>query len=166
MVNQNFIVKIPAEVPLEKAGPIMCAGITLYDPLRHYGATEYKDMCIGIVGIGGLGTMGIKISKALGHKVIAISSNGNKEAMAKEKGADSFVVSSDPKSMSTQYNSCDLILNTIPSAHELKLYLPLLKTNGNLVQLGLVPEPHLVSELDLGCRKRVSGSFVGGIEST
>lgn len=71
----------------------MCAGITLYDPLRHWGATAGKQMSIGIVGIGGLGTMGVKLAKALGHKVTAISTSANKEQLAKDKGADTFVVS-------------------------------------------------------------------------
>ena len=78
VVHEHFIVKIPDAIPLDKAGPILCAGITLYDPLRHWGATKGKQMSIGIVGIGGLGTMGIKLAKALGHKVTAISTSAHK----------------------------------------------------------------------------------------
>ncbi len=89
--------KIPSNIPLEKAGPILCAGITLYDPLRHWGATKGVKMTIGIIGIGGLGTMGIKLAKALGHKVYAISTSENKRNLAKEKGADFFVNSKDNK---------------------------------------------------------------------
>ena len=95
-------------------------------------------MAIGIVGIGGLGTMGIKLAKALGHTVYAISTSANKEQMAKEKGADHFVVSIDPESMKTYANKCELIINTVAAQHEVQHYLSLLKTNGTIVQLGLV----------------------------
>lgn len=95
----------------------MCAGATLYDPLVHWGATTGKKMTIGVVGIGGLGTLGIKFSKAYGHTVYAISTSAHKEKMAKEKGADYFVVSSDPASMKAAAEKCDLILNTISAPH-------------------------------------------------
>ena len=85
--------KIPDGLPIEKAAPILCAGITMYDPLRHWGATQGKKMTIGIVGIGGLGTMGVKLSRALGHDVIAISSTADKENIAREKGASHFCCS-------------------------------------------------------------------------
>ena len=95
-LHEHFIIKIPDEIPLEKAGPILCAGITMYDPLRHWGATKPDNkMTIGIVGIGGLGTMGIKLSKALGHTVVAISTSASKKQMALDKGADVFIVSTD-----------------------------------------------------------------------
>ena len=97
-LHEHFIMKIPDAIPLEKAGPILCAGITMYDPLRYWGATkEGSHMAIGIVGIGGLGTMGIKLAKALGHKVVAISTSTTKKDMALEKGADEFIVSTDPE---------------------------------------------------------------------
>jgi len=116
-VHEHFILKIPDGIPLDKAGPILCAGITLYDPLVHWGATKGKKMTIGIVGIGGLGTMGIKISKALGHRVVAISTSAKKEEMAKSKGADAFVVSTDPESIKAEESKVDLILNTVSADH-------------------------------------------------
>jgi len=116
-VHEHFILKIPESIPLDKAGPILCAGITLYDPLVHWGATSGKVMTIGIVGIGGLGTMGIKLSKALGHRVVAISTSANKAEMAKSKGADAFCVSTDPESMKHEENKIDLILNTVSADH-------------------------------------------------
>jgi len=125
---------------LEKVGPIMCAGITMYDPLRHWGATkEGSHMCIGIIGVGGLGTMGIKLAKALGHRVVAISTSAGKEELARQKGADSFVVSSDNASMASEAGKIDLIINTVSAQHEVSHYLSLLRTNGTIVQLGLVP---------------------------
>jgi len=145
----------------------MCAGITLYDPLDYWGATKGKQMCIGIIGIGGLGTMGIKMAKAMGHRVVAISTSANKEALAKEKGADAFVVSTDPASMAAETNKMDLILNTISANHQLAHYIPLLRTNGTLVQLGLTTEPHNVSQISLLFqRKSIAGSLIGGIKNT
>lgn len=95
----------------------MCAGATLYDPLVHWGATSGKKMTIGVCGIGGLGTLGIKFAKGYGHTVYAISTSAHKEKMAKEKGADHFVVSTDPASMKAAENTCDLILNTVSAPH-------------------------------------------------
>jgi len=95
----------------------MCAGITLYDPLKNWGALNGKPMCIGIVGIGGLGTMGIKMAKAMGHRVVAISSSDAKKEMSMEKGADAYVASSNPESMQAEAGKCDLILNTISASH-------------------------------------------------
>lgn len=79
VVHEKFILKIPESLPLDKAAPILCAGITMYDPLKHWGACEGKKMTIGVVSVGGLGTMGIKLARALGHDVIAISTSKNKE---------------------------------------------------------------------------------------
>ncbi len=133
-VHEHFIIKIPDHLPLDTAGPILCAGITMYEPLRHWEATkEGVKMTIGIVGIGGLGTMGIKQAKALGHTVYAISTTAAKEKLAKEKGADGFVVSTDADSMAANANKCDLIINTVSAQHELSHYLSLLRTNGTLV---------------------------------
>ena len=126
--------KIPDSVPLEKAGPIICAGITMFDPLVHWGAVDgNKKMTIGVCGLGGLGTMGIKLAHALGHRVVAISTSASKEELAKQKGADSFVVSTDEDSMKKEEGRIDLILNTISADHEVSHYLPLLATNGTIV---------------------------------
>jgi uncharacterized zinc-type alcohol dehydrogenase-like protein len=105
----------------------------MYDPLKYWGATSGKKMSIGIVGVGGLGTMGLKIAKALGHRVVAISSSNSKREIAKEKGADDYVVSTDPESMKTENGKLDLILNTVSADHQCKTYIPLLKTNGTLI---------------------------------
>ena len=124
-------------------------------------------MCIGIIGVGGLGTMGIKMSKALGHRTVAISTSAGKEALAKEKGADAFVVSKDEASMAAEAGKCDLIINTVSAAHEVSHYVSLLRQGGTIVQLGLVPEPHSICQLPLIFgRKSVSGSLIGGIPAT
>lgn len=133
-LHEHFIIKIPDGIPLNAAGPILCAGITMYDPLRYWGATK-KDrvMNIGIVGIGGLGTMGIKLSKALGHKVYAISTSAHKEQMAKDKGADEFIVSTNAESMAANKMTLDLILNTVSANHEVSNYMSLLNFSGTIV---------------------------------
>ena len=139
VVHEHFVNKIPEGLPLDKAAPIMCAGITMYDPLRHWGFTEKQNQVVGIVGIGGLGTMGIKIAKALGHQVVAISTSANKEALAKEKGADHFVVSTDPESIKALKVKCHIILNVVSANHDLNTYLPLLNKSGVMVQMGAAP---------------------------
>ena len=132
VVHEDFVIKIPDTMDAEKTAPILCAGITLYSPLNHWKCLE-GGKTVGIVGIGGLGTMGIKLAKAMGNKVVAISTSDKKEALAKSKGADVFVVSSNPESIQANKFSCDVVLNTVSAKHDLNLYLPLLKKGGTLV---------------------------------
>jgi len=114
----------------------------MYEPLRHWGATKPGvEMVIGVAGIGGLGTMGIKIAKALGHKVVAISQSMKKEKLAMDKGADYYVASTDPESIKNCPVKCNLILNTVSVNHDCNVYLPLLGNGGTLVQLGLCTKP-------------------------
>lgn len=171
VVHEHFIIPIPDAIPLEKAGPIMCAGVTMYEPLCFYGFKEAgengKVKTVGIVGLGGLGTMGVKLAKAMGHRVMVISTSPNKEALAKEKGADIFCISTDPDSMKENANKCDIILNTISANHEVMTYMSILRSSGTLVQLGLVTKPHTISQLPLMFqRKAISGSLIGGIQRT
>ena len=111
-ISFRFIVKIPDGFPLEAAGPVFCAGITMYSPLCDWGADRGK-MRVGIVGIGGLGQMGVRLAKAMGNTVTAISTSPSKEAAAREIGANNFVVSSNEESMTGAAGSLDLILNTV-----------------------------------------------------
>ena len=159
--------KIPDEIPMDQAGPILCAGSTMYDPLRHWGATSGKPMTIGIIGIGGLGSMGIKLSKALGHRVVAVSTSEAKREIAMERGADDFVVSSDPSSVAAAKEACDLILNTVSADHQVSNYMPILARNGTMVQLGLVTAPQIVDQIGLiRLRQSLAGSHIGGIKPT
>merc|ERR1711990_826671 len=165
-VHRRYLVKVPKGYPLEKAGPIFCAGITMYSPLSHWGCLGGGKR-VGIVGIGGLGQMGVRLAKAMGNTVTAISTSPNKEAAAREIGADNFVVSTNPESMKSAGDSRDLILNTVSADHDLNTYLPLLAAKGILVQLGLVLSPHPVSQLPLMFKKlSIVGSLIGGLPET
>jgi len=165
-LHQRFIVTIPEGFPLEAAGPVFCAGITMYSPLCHWNAKN-GGLRVGIVGIGGLGQMGVRLAKAMGNTVTAISTSPSKEAAAKEIGADRFVLSTDPESMKAASQSIDLILNTVSASHEASHYLPLLANKGTLVQLGLVLTPHQVNQMPLMFRQlSLAGSLIGGIPET
>ena len=169
VVHEHFVMKIPDAVPFEKAPPLLCAAITLYDPLKHWGATKegVDKMVIGVVGVGGLGTMGIKLAKAMGHTVVAVSRSMDKEKMAKEKGADHYVASADSKSMSECPVKCDLILNTVGVKHDLNVYMALLAQDGTLVQLGGNVYPQTVNQFGLMFRRqKIAGSIIGGIKNT
>lgn len=148
---------------LAKAAPIFCAGITVYDPLSYHGYTQMTGKTVGIAGVGGLGTMGIKLAKALGHKVVAISSSAKKEAVAKEKGADFYVNITDPESVKAMEGKCHIILNTISADHDVNQYLPLLNKCGIISLLGLVAKPQEIRAMDLiFTRKSITSSIVGG----
>jgi len=165
-VHQRFIIKIPDGFPLEAAGPVFCAGITMYSPLVYWGADKGGKR-VGVVGIGGLGQMGVRIAKAMGNTVTAVSTSPGKEAAAREIGADNFVVSTDPESMKAAADSLDLILNTVSAEHNLNTYLSLLDGKGVLVQMGLTLGPHPVSQLPLMFKKlSIAGSLIGGLPET
>merc|ERR1719357_1766110 len=165
-VHQNFIVRIPDGFPLEAAGPVFCAGITMYSPLCYWGVKEGGKR-VGIIGIGGLGQMGVRLAKAMGNTVTAISTSPGKEAAAREIGADNFVVSTNAESMKAASMSLDLILNTVSAEHQVSTYLPLLAKKGVLVQLGLVLGAHQVNQMPLMFNKlSIAGSLIGGIPET
>ena len=126
VVHEDDVLKIPDGMDLEKTAPIMCAGITMYSPLCKWGLKE-GGKTVGIIGIGGLGTMGIKLAKAMGNKVVAISTSDKKKDMAMEKGADVFIASKDPEQMKANAFTCDVILNTVSAKHDINVYMPLLQ---------------------------------------
>lgn len=170
-LHEHFVIKFPEGLPLQAGGPLLCAGITMYEPLKRWGAVAAgqagKKMTIGIIGIGGLGTMGLKLAKAMGHTVVAISTSPNKKEMAMAKGADAFVVSKDPDSMAANARTCDLILATLSAVHEVSFYLSLLRYNGTIVELGLVTKPHTMNQVPLILHNlAVAGSHIGGIANT
>ena len=163
VVHEYFVIKIPSAIPLDKAPPLFCAAITLYDALRHWGAVKQDGniMVIGVVGVGGLGTLGIKLSRALGHTVVAVSRSMDKEKIAKDKGAHYYVASSDTESIKNCPLKCDLILNTVGAKHDLNVYLSLLAQDGTLVQLGGNIYPHTIHQVGLmKKRQKIGGSVV------
>jgi len=164
-VHRKYIVKIPESYKLEMAGPVLCSGITMYSPLKHWGCTSGGKR-VGIVGIGGLGQMGIRLAKTMGNEVTAISTSPQKEGVAREIGADHFVISSDAAAMKGAAMSLDVILNTVSAPHNLTALINLLKRDGTIVQLGAVAEPHSINQLIFFRRVNLSGSVIGGMRDT
>ncbi|WOL17472.1 hypothetical protein Cni_G26264 [Canna indica] len=167
VVDQKFLVKIPSGLAPEQAAPLLCAGVTVYSPLKHFGLMA-SGLRGGILGLGGVGHMGVKFAKALGHHVTVISSSDRKRAEAIDHlGADAYLVSSDEAAIAAAVDSLDYIINTIPVFHPLEPYLPLLKLDGKLILLGVINQPlqFLTPMVMLG-RKSITGSFIGSMQET
>ena len=164
VTDENYVVHIPETLDLPSAAPILCAGITVYSPLKHWGAGPGKN--IGIIGIGGLGHMAIKIAKAMDAHVTVFTTSQSKADDAKRLGADAVVLSTDVDQM----NNCpkqDMILDTVSAKHDVNVYLNLLKVDGSLVLVGLPNEPLEVNAFNVvNGRKSFSGSNIGGIAET
>jgi uncharacterized zinc-type alcohol dehydrogenase-like protein len=170
VVHERFGVLIPKQYPLELAGPVMCAGITMYDPLKRYGAVG-GGLRVGVVGLGGLGVMGLKLANALGNTTTAISRQPSKAALASsEAGAAHFLVSTDESAMASARGSLDLILNTIPAYHDYTLYQQLVAPGGRHVILGanaVFAGVMFASKLLGGSeRSPVVSSGIGGLKNT
>jgi uncharacterized zinc-type alcohol dehydrogenase-like protein len=167
VVDQHFVLEIrhPQE-QLAAVAPLLCAGITTYSPLRHWNAGPGKK--VGVVGIGGLGHMAIKIAHAMGAHVVAFTSTPAKRQDALALGADEAVVSREPEEVSGHAGSFDLIIDTVAASHDLDMYINLLHRDGTLVLLGVPDQPHPtpnVGGLIFG-RKTLAGSLIGGIAET
>jgi uncharacterized zinc-type alcohol dehydrogenase-like protein len=166
-VDQDFVLAINhGEKDLAGAAPLLCAGITTWSPLRHWKAGPGKK--VGIVGIGGLGHMGIKLAHALGAHVVAFTTSKDKIADAKKLGADEVVISGDPEAMKKHMNSFDLIVNTVAAPHNLDTYLVLLKRDGTQVLVGAPSSPHPSPGIFnlIFKRRSLGGSLIGGIAET
>ncbi|CAK9198219.1 unnamed protein product [Sphagnum troendelagicum] len=165
--NQRFVLRMPPNLPLDASAPLLCAGITVWSPMKYFGMVE-QGKHLGLVGLGGLGHMAIKFAKAFGMKVTVFSSSPGKEKEAREiLGADNFIITKDNEKMKNAAKSIDYIIDTIPSAHCLDPYLALLKTNGKMVLLGVSTEPVQISVYSLIFgRHFVGGSLIGGIAET
>ena len=164
VVNQDFVVRIPDGLPLDAAAPLLCAGITTYSPLRHFGVRAGTK--VGIVGLGGLGHMAVKLAHAMGAHVTVLSHSAGKEADAKRLGADAFVVTGEAEVFEKHANTFDFILDTVSAQHDLGPYLGMLKTNGRMVLVGL-PDASPLGAFPLVFRRRsLSGSLIGGIRET
>ncbi len=162
VIDQDYAVLVPANLELSGVAPLLCAGITLYSPLRHWKAGPGTK--VAVIGLGGLGHMGVKFAAAMGAEVTVFSHSASKEADAKRMGAEHFVVTKDPAVFEELKESFDLILNTVSAKLEINLYLGLLKLNGTLVVIGLPGEPYEVSAFNLlRLRRSLAGSMIGGL---
>jgi uncharacterized zinc-type alcohol dehydrogenase-like protein len=151
---------------LAAVAPLLCAGITTYSPLRHWNVGPGKK--VGVVGIGGLGHMGIKIAHAMGAHVVAFTTSESKRQDARDLGADDVVISRDPAQMKAHVGSFDLILDTVAASHDLDAYSSLLKRDGTLVLVGVPEHPHPTPNIAnlIFKRRAIAGSLIGGIAET
>jgi uncharacterized zinc-type alcohol dehydrogenase-like protein len=169
VADEEVCIDIPPEYPLEFAGPLMCAAITMYAPLKRFGLARLRQgAAVGIVGLGGLTQMGVKIAKALGARVTVISRSAAKKELAMSLGADDFVASADKSDMAAHAGKLDLIINTVPAYHNYVAYHKLLAKRGYQILLGLhkgLAAALVVNKLTLG-RSRIKHSLIGGFADT
>jgi uncharacterized zinc-type alcohol dehydrogenase-like protein len=165
VVDENYVLGIPEGISLDVAAPLLCAGITLYSPLRHWNAGPGKK--VAIVGMGGLGHMGVKIAHALGAEVTVLSQSLSKQEDGLKLGADHYYATSDPQTFKDLRGTLDLIISTVSAPLDLGAYLSLLKTDGALVNVGAPEEPVSLNLFSvIGGRKTLAGSGIGGIPET
>ena len=167
VVKQSFVLHIKHdERDLASVAPLLCAGITTYSPLRHWKVGPGKK--VGIVGLGGLGHMGVKIAHAMGAHVVLFTTSPGKIGDGKRLGADEVCISTDPEQMAVHANGLDFILNTVAAPHNLDAYLQLLKLDGTMALVGAPSEPHPSPEVFnlIFKRRQLAGSLIGGIRET
>ena len=164
-VNEDFVLKIPDNLPLDATAPLLCAGITTYSPLRHWGAGPGKK--VAVVGLGGLGHMAVKLARAMGAHVTVLSHSEKKREDSRRLGADEFHATSAPGTFEELAGTFDLILNTVSVKLDLNLYLLLLRRDGHMVLLGVPPEAPEVNAGSLIFKRRsLAGSLIGGLPET
>jgi uncharacterized zinc-type alcohol dehydrogenase-like protein len=165
VVDQDFVLRVPKNLDLAASAPLLCAGITTYSPLRHHKAG--KGQKVGIVGLGGLGHMGVKLAKAFGARVVVFTTSPGKAKDARRLGASEVVVSTNPEEMKKHANSFHFILDTVSAKHDINAYLELLKRDAILTQVGAPPQPLEVNVFHLIIKRRAfTGSLIGGIAET
>ncbi|MDR7316388.1 NAD(P)-dependent alcohol dehydrogenase [Brevibacillus nitrificans] len=165
VVTEEFVVGIPDSLQLDAAAPLLCAGITTYSPLRHWGAAPGKR--VAVVGLGGLGHMAVKLAHAMGAEVTALSQSLKKKDDGLQLGADHYYATNDPETFKKLAGSFDLIVNTVSAKIDINAYLSLLALDGTLVNVGAPAEPLSVHALSLiGHRRSFAGSMIGGIRET
>ncbi|HEY6143236.1 MAG TPA: NAD(P)-dependent alcohol dehydrogenase, partial [Flavobacterium sp.] len=166
VVEEHFVLKVPANLDLAATAPLLCAGITTWSPLRHWKVG--KGSKVAVVGLGGLGHMAIKLAKGLGAEVTLFSRTPGKEKDALELGADAVIISTDDNQMKSVSGKFDLIIDTVPYVHDVNPYVGTLNTNGTLVLVGYLGglEPILNTVPMIMGRKSVAGSLIGGIAET
>lgn len=164
-VREKYTLKIKKSMPLDRTAPLLCAGITTYSPLKRYGTK--KGSKVGVVGLGGLGHMAVKLAKAMGAEVTVFSTSENKRNDAKKLGAKNFVISKDRKNFKSVEGTLDLIIDTVSAPHDFTNYMSSLKIGGTHVLVGVAPEPNqIMSGSLINGRRSLAGSLIGGIKET
>ena len=165
-VSERFVVRIPEKLDIKAAAPLLCAGITTYSPLRHYGVKAGHK--VGVIGMGGLGHMGVKFARALGAEVTIFTRSESKVAEAKKQGADHVVISTDEDQMAAVAETFDFMLDTVPVQHDLNPYLNCLKHDGTHILVGLLEpvEPPIEAGALVFKRRVLAGSLIGGMPET
>jgi len=164
VVDEDFVLRVPRNLDLAGAAPLLCAGITTYSPLRFYKVG--KGQRVGIVGLGGLGHMGVKLARAFGAHVAVFTTSPGKAQDAMRLGAHEVIVSKNESEMKKQANSFHFILDTVAAKHDVNVYLGLLKRDGVLAQVGVPAQPLEVGVFNLLNRRTFTGSMIGGIRET
>ncbi|HXW61490.1 MAG TPA: NAD(P)-dependent alcohol dehydrogenase [Candidatus Acidoferrales bacterium] len=165
VVDQRFVLRVPSNLKLAGAAPLLCAGITTYSPMQHWGVTRGQK--VGVVGLGGLGHMGVKFAHALGAHVVVFSTSPSKKEDALRLGADEVVISRDADEMQKHAGSFHFILDAVSANHDISAYIHLLRRDGNITLVGAPEKPLAVSAFGLIMgRRSLSGSPIGGIRET
>ncbi|BAY79206.1 alcohol dehydrogenase (plasmid) [Nostoc linckia NIES-25] len=165
VVDERFVLRVPSNLDLAGVAPLLCAGITTYSPIRHWGVTKGKK--VGVVGLGGLGHMGVKFAHAFGAYTVVFTTSPDKKEDALRLGADEVVVSRNADEMQKHAGSFDFILDTVSAAHDMNAYLNLLGRDGNITLVGAPAKPLDISAFSLiMARRSLSGSNIGGIAET
>ncbi|HET7347999.1 MAG TPA: NAD(P)-dependent alcohol dehydrogenase, partial [Acidobacteriaceae bacterium] len=165
VVDEHFVLRVPSNLDLAGTAPLLCAGITTYSPMRHWGVT--KGSKVGVVGLGGLGHMAVKFGHALGAHVVVFTTSPGKKDDAIRLGADEVVISRNADEVNRLAGSFDFILDAVAAVHDINPYINLLKRDGNLTMVGAPAEPLPVGVFGLLFRRRsFSGSLIGGIAET
>jgi uncharacterized zinc-type alcohol dehydrogenase-like protein len=165
VVGEHFVLSLPDGLDPAATAPLLCAGITTYSPLRHWGIGP--GMTVGVIGLGGLGHMGIKLAHAMGAKTVMITTSPGKAADAMRLGANEVLISTDQEAMLAMANQFDFLLNTIPVSHDFNAYMSLLKVDGTMCIVGAIgPNAPLNTRPMILGRRNIAGSLVGGIQET
>ena len=165
VVDENYVLKVSPDQDLAGVAPLLCAGITTYSPLKRFGVGAGQK--IGVVGLGGLGHMGVKLAVSMGAEVTVFSTSPSKEQDARKLGAHNFVVTKNPENMAPLAGKFDFILDTVSAPHDLNMYLNLLRLNGAMVLVGAPDKPAEVNAFSLIPNNRtLAGSMIGGIAET
>jgi alcohol dehydrogenase (NADP+) len=165
VVKEHFVLRVPSNLNLAGVAPLLCAGITTYSPIHHWGVTEGKK--VGVVGLGGLGHMAVKFAHALGAHVVVFTTSPKKKEDALRLGADEVVISRNADEMKKHTDSFDFILDAVSAEHDINAYIQLLRRDGNITIVGAPDKPHAIPASSLLFKRRsLSGSLIGGIDET